>query len=102
MSVVGDVIGQGKPRIVLTPVRCEILRHPDLPGSRSEMVLPLRVRGETIGALDVQSTDADAFDEQDLTILQTLTDQIALAIANIRLFENSRSGWKRSGGPMAD
>ncbi len=118
MSVVGDVIGQGKPRIVLNAGDdAKFFDTPDLPGSRSEMVLPLRVRGETIGALDVQSTDADAFDEQDLTILQTLTDQIALAIANIRLFEElqerleteqraygrlSREAWQKLFGTRQD
>jgi GAF domain-containing protein len=49
------------------------------------MTLPLQVRGELIGALDVQSTESGAFDEEDVTVLQSLADQLALAINNTRL-----------------
>jgi GAF domain-containing protein len=50
-------------------------------------VLPLRARGEIIGALDVQSTQPAAFSQDDATVLQTLADQIAVTISNARLFQ---------------
>ena len=59
--------------------------NPDLPMTRSEAALPL-VAGDTVlGALDVQSTEREAFGETDLTVLQTLADQVAIAISNARL-----------------
>jgi GAF domain-containing protein len=58
-----------------------------LPETRSEIALPLQAREEIIGVLDVQSREAGAFDEEDVVVLQTLADQIAVAIANARLFE---------------
>jgi GAF domain-containing protein len=66
------------------------LKNPDLPDTRSEIALPLRARGQTIGVLDVQSTVPQAFGEEDMTVLQTLADQVALAISNSRLFQQSQ------------
>jgi GAF domain-containing protein len=64
--------------------------NPDLPETRSEIALPLKSRNKVIGVLDVQSQHAEAFDDDDIAILQTLADQIALAIENARLFEGSQ------------
>ncbi|MFN2291893.1 MAG: GAF domain-containing protein [Anaerolineae bacterium] len=65
--------------------------NPDLPETRSEIALPLQARGEIIGVLDVQSREAGAFDEEDVVVLQTLADQIAVAIANARLVEQMQA-----------
>ncbi len=62
---------------------------PDLPLTRSEMALPLKARGQVIGVLDVHSTQAAAFSEEDKAILQILADQVALAIENARLLEEA-------------
>jgi GAF domain-containing protein len=64
--------------------------NPDLPHTRSEMALPLFARGETIGALDVQSTDSEAFSDEDVAVLQTLADQVAMAISNARLYQQAQ------------
>jgi len=58
--------------------------------TRSELSLPIRVAEETVGVLDVQSPQPDAFDEGDLLVLQTLADQIAMAIENARLYQAAR------------
>ncbi|MBN1873482.1 MAG: GAF domain-containing protein, partial [Anaerolineae bacterium] len=72
--------------------------NPDLPDTRSEMALPLKLRVATaataatatitsvIGVLDVQSTEPEAFSDEDISVLQALADQVALAISNARLF----------------
>jgi transcriptional regulator with GAF, ATPase, and Fis domain len=52
--------------------------------------LPLRARGEIVGALDVQSREPAAFSEEDMAVLQTLADQIAVAISNARLFQQAQ------------
>ncbi|MCX7681603.1 MAG: GAF domain-containing protein, partial [Anaerolineae bacterium] len=59
--------------------------------TRSEMGLPLKVRGRVIGVLDVQSTQEAAFSEDDIVVLQTLADQLAVAIDNARLVERTES-----------
>jgi GAF domain-containing protein/nitrogen-specific signal transduction histidine kinase len=59
--------------------------QPLLPETRSEMALPLKVGDQVIGVLDVQSDKKSAFDEDDVQILQTMADQLAVAIDNLRL-----------------
>jgi len=96
-SIVGFVASQGQPRIALdVGTDAVFFDNPDLPGTRSEMALPLRVGGRIIGALDVQSTQSNAFSESDVANLSTLADQIAIAIENARLFSESREALRRS------
>ena len=64
--------------------------NPVLPDTQSELALPLTSRGETIGALSVQSTSQAAFSREDITTLQTMADQLANAIQNARLFEQTQ------------
>lgn len=86
-SIVGFVTSRGEPRIALdVGADAVYFNNPDLPLTRSEMALPLRVRGGVIGALDVQSMQTQAFTEDDIFILSTLADQVAIAIENARLF----------------
>ena len=86
-GIVGYVIAQGHPRVVMDVGEDTVyFDNPDLPDTRSEIALPLRARGEIIGVLDVQSREPAAFGPDDVTALQTLADQVALAISNARLF----------------
>ncbi len=90
-GIVGYVTGQGEPRVALDVGEDAVyFNNPDMPGTRSEMALPLRVRGEIIGALDVQSTEPEAFSDEDVAVLQTLADQVAMAINNARLFQQAQ------------
>jgi GAF domain-containing protein/HAMP domain-containing protein len=86
-GMVGSVVLTGKPRIALDVGSDAVFfDNPDLPGTRSEMALPLNFRGETIGVLDVQSIKPGAFTSDDTNTLSILADQIAIAIENARLF----------------
>ncbi|TFH34158.1 MAG: GAF domain-containing protein, partial [Anaerolineales bacterium] len=86
VGIVGYVTGTGKPRIVLNVGEDAVhFANPDLPDTRAEMALPLWAGDQIIGALDVQSKDPDAFGEEDVLVLQTLADQLAVAIENARL-----------------
>jgi GAF domain-containing protein len=90
VGIVGHVAGQGEPRIALDVGSDAVyFDNPDLPQTRSELALPLKAREEIIGVLDVQSTKASAFTEEDIEILQILSDQIAVAIENARLLSRS-------------
>ncbi|MFP4321182.1 MAG: GAF domain-containing protein [Anaerolineales bacterium] len=67
-----------------------------LPETLTELALPLRSREGVIGALDVQSTKRGAFSTDDVTILQTLADQIAIAVGNARLLDTARREAERA------
>jgi len=91
VGIVGYVAGRGEPRIALdVGTDAVFFNNPDLPQTRSELALPLKARGEIIGVLDVQSTKATAFTDEDVEILQILSDQIAVAIENARLLSKSQ------------
>jgi GAF domain-containing protein len=62
-----------------------------LSATRSEIALPLRSRGRVIGALDLRSSEPDAFTEEDVPVLQTMADQIAAAIDNAQLFAEAQA-----------
>jgi GAF domain-containing protein len=88
VGIVGHVASTGEPRVALDVGEDTAhFAHPDLPNTRSEMALPLKVQDRVIGVLDVQSTHEAAFSEDDVAVLQTMADQLATAIANARLFE---------------
>ena len=90
-SMIGQCVARGEARIALD-VGAEAVRfdNPLLPETRSELALPLRSRGGVIGALTIQSTESAAFGEEDIVVLQALADQLANAIENIRLFEQTQ------------
>jgi signal transduction histidine kinase len=62
----------------------------ELADTRAEIAVPIKLGASTFGVLDVQSTTLDAFDEIDLFTVQTLGDQLAIAIENARLYQESR------------
>jgi len=90
-GIVGHVTLTGNPRIALdTGTDAVYFDNPDLPDTRSEMALPLKIRGQVVGALDVQSTKQNAFSQEDINILSTLADQVSAALENARLHEESQ------------
>jgi GAF domain-containing protein len=91
-GIVGYVAGTGLPRIALdTGADAIYFDNPDLPDTRSEIALPLLRQGrEIMGILDVQSREPNAFNQEDVRILTTLADQVAIAIENARLFEQAQ------------
>jgi GAF domain-containing protein len=95
-SMVGWCVANKQARIALD-VGEEAVRfeNPLLPETRSEMALPLIVRGQVIGAMTVQSTQESAFSDEDVAVLQTMADQVAVAIENARLFEQAQTRAER-------
>lgn len=91
-GIVGYVTANRQPRIALDVGQDKVFfNNPDLPDTRSEMALPLMTGGELLGALDVQSREAAAFTVEDIEVLQLVADQLAIAIQNARLFEQSEA-----------
>lgn len=90
-SIVGYAAMTGMPRIALDVGEDAVFfNNPNLPETRSEMALPLAIRGKVIGVLDIQSKQSDAFSKEDIEILTVLADQVAIAIQNARLFEENQ------------
>ncbi len=90
-GIVGYVTATGRPRIALdVGLDAVYFDNPFLPTTHSEIALPLRVAGQVIGALDVQSEMSKAFTEDDIEVLSTLADQVAIAIKNTRTLEDAR------------
>ena len=110
-GLVGRVAAIGEPRINVDPGEdAAMLDETRLPETRSQMALPLKVENNIIGVLDVQSGRAQAFNEDDLAIMQVMADQLATAIERTRLLQEvernlrelegaygqfTRENWKR-------
>jgi GAF domain-containing protein len=111
VGIVGRVSASGEPRIALdTGSDIAYFNNPYLPNTRSELALALKVENNIIGVLDVQSDQPQAFNEDDIAIMQVMADQLATAIErtrllqeverNLRELENAygqytRDNWKR-------
>ncbi|HSL29721.1 MAG TPA: GAF domain-containing protein [Anaerolineales bacterium] len=91
-NLVGYVVTQKKPRIAMDVGEDAVFfNNPDLPMTRSQVALPLLVRDKVLGVLDIQSDKPQAFSSDDIDTLQTLADQIAIAIENARLMDETQS-----------
>lgn len=90
-GIVGFVTATGQPRIALdVGTDAVFFDNPDLPNTHSEIALPLQFAGQIIGALDVQSTEANAFNDDDIDALVTLANQVAVAINNANTIEQAQ------------
>ncbi|MBN1375602.1 MAG: GAF domain-containing protein [Dehalococcoidia bacterium] len=58
--------------------------------TRSELAVPVKMGGRVLGVLDIESIEIDGFDEADVFTAQTLADQLAVAIENARLYQETR------------
>jgi GAF domain-containing protein len=89
-GIVGTVAKSGQARLASqVGLDAVYFQNPDLPDTRSEMALPLVAGGQILGVLDVQSTEEAAFNQEDLDTLQVVVDQLAIAIENARLIDES-------------
>lgn len=92
-SVIGRTTELGQVTIALDTADANVVHKPNrfLPLTRSEMAIPLIIKGKVVGALDVQSNEANAFSDDDIQVLTTLAAQISVAIDNARLYKESLS-----------
>ena len=85
-SMIGNSIVKQQAQIAVDVAGEESrFKNPFLPNTRSEMVLPLIVQTRALGSLTVQSDQLNAFTEEDVTSLQAMADQVAIAINNAQL-----------------
>lgn len=89
-GIVGWVVQTGEPLLAK-----DVSKEPrylfveELADTRSELAVPIKLGAETLGVLDIESAELDAFDETDLSTAQTLADQLAIAIENARLYQET-------------
>jgi GAF domain-containing protein len=90
-SMVGWCMANARSRVIQdVEIDSGRIEHPLVPRTRSEAALPLIARGQVIGAISLQSDQPDTFDEVTVSSLQTIADQVAVALDNARLFAESR------------
>lgn len=90
-SVVGKVAESMEPMLVNdTDIEPLYVPNPFLLDTRSEVAIPLRIGSRVVGVIDIQSTQVQAFTTDDLSVLQSLADQVAVAIDNARSYELSQ------------
>ncbi len=110
IGVVGRAAETGQSVLAIDVTRDQNWRpNPHLPETQGELAVPIRLRDQVFGILDVQSAQAGALTLDDQLLLQQLCGQIAIAIENTRLREEmegrlealnllqqsmSRAGWE--------
>jgi GAF domain-containing protein len=89
-SLVGAATASRQP-VVVQDVTADpnYLKNPLLPETRAAAVVPLLSGDVVVGALDVQSNLPHAFGAEDVAILVTIADQLAVALQNARLFDQT-------------
>lgn len=91
-GMIGWAASQGQARVAQDVHQDpEHLPTAELPETRSEAAVPMRSRGQVLGALSIQSVRTEAFDEDLLTALQIMADQVAVAIDNANLFSEAQA-----------
>ena len=86
-GITGWVASSGET--LLVPDVSKEPRYVPMAGSntQSELTVPIKLKEQVIGVLDVQSEQLNAFDESDMTVVHSLANQAAIAIENARLFD---------------
>jgi GAF domain-containing protein/HAMP domain-containing protein len=90
-SIVGYVAGRGEPLVVNDTAK-DVLHqvNPLLPNTQAEAAIPLKLGERILGVIDVQSTQPNVFQEEDLQTLRILADQLAIAVVNTELFAETQ------------
>jgi PAS domain S-box-containing protein len=86
-SIIGQVTATGKT-IIVNNTAVDPLHRPNplLLDTRAEAGIPLRIGERVVGAIDLQSKDIEAFKPEDISVLEILADQVAVALENARSY----------------
>ena len=94
-SMVGWSTANGEPRISQEVEQESIhFQNPLLPLTRSELALPIKIGSQILGAISIQSIESNAFDEDDIIVLQGIADSLAVALENANLFQQFEDSLK--------
>jgi GAF domain-containing protein len=96
-SIVGQVTIDGQPIVIPgTEINDIYAAHPLLSTTRSELAIPLKVEGRVIGVLDMQSDQANAFTESNLTVFEAMATQLAISIDSAQQWMASQEAQRRA------
>lgn len=90
-GLIGTCALEGKP--ILVPnvtVDDRYILWEIFPETRSELVVPVKLGDQVVAVVDLQSLEVEGFDKSDLDVANVLADQMAVALENIHLFEDTR------------
>jgi GAF domain-containing protein len=90
-GIIGRALQRKAPQVA-PDVSSDPDYHPDVPGTRSELVVPLLDEGEPVGVIDFQSEQKQAFDLDDVVAGEAIAEFLVLALRNARLVAQMR-GW---------
>jgi len=90
-SIVGRAAKSGE-YVLIKDLEVEpgVKKSDDENATRSELAVPVKMGGRVLGVLDIESIEVDGFDENDIFTAQTLADQLAVAIDNARLYQETK------------
>ena len=90
-GITGWVFQEGEPLLVNDVTKePRYVLYEGRPDTGSELAVPIRVGPDVLGVLDIESVEPNAFDEIDMFTVQTLADQVAVAMENARLYQETR------------
>jgi L-methionine (R)-S-oxide reductase len=90
-GIIGRALRKRAPQVV-ADVSQDPDYHPDVPGTRSEMVIPLLEDGEVVGAMDFQSEKPGTFDLDAVAVGETIAEFLVVSLRNARLLAQARRG----------
>jgi len=91
LNPINLVVENNRPYIASDMDNVTFIRDANFPLTRSRMMLPLTVRNDVIGMLDMHSDQQHSFNIQDAEVLQTLADLVAISIDNVRLINETKN-----------
>jgi signal transduction histidine kinase/DNA-binding response OmpR family regulator len=94
-TIIGQVTESGKPYAASDTSKDPLFRaYPALPDTKTQLALPLKIGDRMLGALDIHVAWVNAFLPADIAVLQSLADQVAVALDNARSYEVEREALK--------
>ncbi|MCB0190883.1 MAG: GAF domain-containing protein [Anaerolineae bacterium] len=91
-GITGLVAQQGKKIVANNVKKSDHYTHliEEYAHTQSELCLPIKVKEDTVGVMDIQSPTPNSFTDNDIVAMETLTNQIAVAIRNARLYQQAK------------
>jgi len=90
LNLINQVVENKRPYIT-SDDDVNFIRDVNFARTRSRMMLPLTVRNNVIGILDMHSDQPRSFSTQDTEVLQTLADLVAISVDNVRLINETKN-----------